>query len=623
MNLNILIINQNNDLCGILSRFLATEGHTPACIPGTMEAVQEAILFRPDLIIIEVSMPELLAIEIVNRLKRSAVMKQIPVIVISDFPDLEFELLHLFDFICKPVDLARLREDIDSLVSGRKRRGIQQGPPHLSHEEYQKFYDYLIANSGLHFERRNIKMLERGLESRMAALRIGSYGDYYEYLTKNMEKRQELQKLLQFLTVGETFFFRYHAHFTALMKVVLPEMVKTGGRIRLWSAGCSTGEEPYSMAMALMEAVPDWRSRDIRILATDINHRSLMRAREGVYNNWKVRVTEKRYIDRYFNRIGESYVVKDEVKSLVEFAYLNLQTAHASPHHLLEEGFDAIFCRNVMIYFTTATTRKVVDGFAGALKQGGYLFLGHSETLSNISSRFERHTLEGGFYYRKKLQSQPVAEESVPQLPSVSRVSAIPVTPQQVAAVKPAGKPAAAVRPAAPAESLESLYEKAVSHMEAENFPEADALFIRLHGMDPAHTGAMIGIALIHANIGMFGEALEWCNRALQIDDLLPEAYFLRGLVYEMIDQEKDSFQEYRKAILLKMDFIMPHYQLGKLYFRTGQHKDGARELKNSMKLLEKVRGETIIPFSGGLSREVFLEQLRKEIQRVDADIAA
>ena len=131
------------------------------------------------------------------------------------------------------------------------------------------------------------------------------------------------------------------------------------------------------------------------------------------------------------------------------------------------------------------------------------------------------------------------------------------------------------------------------------------------------------GIALLHANRSSFEEALESCNRALQVNDLLAEAYFLRGLVYEMLDRESESCQEYRKAILLRMDFVLPHYQLGKLYFRTGQQKDGIRELKNSMKLLEKAGRETIIPYSGGLSREVFLEQLREEILRVDAAIAA
>lgn len=622
MGLNILIINQNEEICSILSRFLVSEGHRPTCVSGNMEMVLEAVQKRPDLIIIEIAMPELLAIEIVNRLHRSPVLKQIPVIVISDFPDLEYELLHLFDFICKPVDLARLREDIDTLARGGKRRGVSQQALHLTPEEHQKFHDYLLVHSGLHFERRNIKMLERGLESRMAALRIGSYGDYYEYLSDNMERRQELQKLLQFLTVGETFFFRYNAHFSALMKTILPEIARrgTGHRIRLWSAGCSTGEEPYSMAMAIMESIPDWSSRDIRILATDINNRSLMRAREGVYGSWKIRVTEQRYLDKYFRRIGESYVVKDEVKKLVEFAHLNLQTVRNSPHPLLAQGMDAIFCRNVMIYFTTPTIKRTVDTFANTLKQGGYLFLGHSETLSHISTKFERHLHEGGFYYRKKelqqaeaarLPGTPITAPPVVTVPSATKAS-----PKQ----KPAALPAPAVKTPEP---ISSLHEKALALMDEEHFLEAENIFRQILAESPAHTGAMLGTALIHANSGRFEQALEECERALLLDDLLPEAYFLRGLIYEMLDRENDSRQEYRKAILLKMDFIMPHYHLGKLYFRTGQQKDGVRELKNSLKMLEKVRRETIIPYSGGLSREVFLEQLREEIQRVDAAMAA
>jgi len=622
LNLNILIINQNEEVCGILSRFLVSEGHRADCISADAAAVQEAVRRRPDLIIIEVAMPELLAIEIVSKLQRSSYTKQIPVIVISDFPDLEFELLHIFDFICKPVDLGRLRESVDILIKGGKKRGLVAKAAHLTPEEYQYFHDYLIAHSGLHFERRNIKMLERGLDSRMASLRINSYGDYYEYLTHNMERRQELQKLLQYLTVGETFFFRYNAHFAALMKSVLPEVVKksAGKKIRLWSAGCSTGEEPYSMAMAVMMAIPDWRNRDIKILATDINNRSLMRAREGVYGAWKMRVTEEKYQERYFNRIGESYVVKDEVKSLVEFAHLNLQTAHFSPHPFMAEGLDAIFCRNVMIYFTTATTRRVVDNFAASLKPGGYLFLGHSETLSNVSTKFERLLQEGGFYYRKR-DSQPLAQ-------APDRVVSIVTPPAVTARVvpMPVARPAMQKTPPPPAEKLldlQTLLEEAVARMEEENFPAAELLFGRILQLKPEHTAAILGEALIRANCGRFADALASCDRALLIDDLLPEAYFLRGLVYEMIDREEDSFQEYRKAILLKMDFIMPHYQLGKLYFRTGQHKAGVRELKNSMKLLEKVAREVIVPYSGGLSREVFLEQLREEIIRVDAALAA
>jgi len=127
MGLNILIINQSSDLCGLLSSFLVSEGHSASCIPASIEAVQEAAALRPDLIIIEVVMPELLAIEIVNRLHRFSVVKHTPVIVISDFPELEFELLHLYDFICRPVDLVRLREG--STVSSRGGKSAARSSP--------------------------------------------------------------------------------------------------------------------------------------------------------------------------------------------------------------------------------------------------------------------------------------------------------------------------------------------------------------------------------------------------------------------------------------------------------------------------------------------------------------
>jgi len=610
MPLNILIIYQNEILCDVISRFLRAEGHRADCHTSEKNQLQQTLAERPDLIIIEVVMPELAAIEIVNRLQRSTATRQIPVIVISDFAQLELELLHLFDFISKPVDLWRLREDIGILSSGVRKREDAIKFPSLTAEEHEKFHDFLILHSGLHFEKRNIRMLERGLVSRMTALRIGSFSDYFDYLCKNMERRQELQKLLQLLTVGETFFFRYHAHFDALCRCVLPQLTGTAPqkKLRIWSAGCSTGEEPYSIAMAIMESIPQWKSLDIKIVATDINSRSLSRAREGVYNAWKVRVTENHYLEKYFKRIGESYVVRDEVKSLVEFSYHNLQAPSPSPG----ETFDVIFCRNVMIYFANATTRRLVESFAAALHKGGYLFLGHSETLAHISTKFERHVHDGSFYYRKKGEQ--------PEKPATG--PAEPLAPVKTRRLPTATVSSAAAPAAAQQLDPERLYPVGVKLLHQVNFHEAAALFDQLLLQKPDHAGAILGMGQIHLVSGRMALALDCCNRALALDDLLAEGYFLRGLLYEMHERESEALEEYRKAILLQMTLVMPHYQLGKLCFRSGDHKSGLRELKNSLKMLEKSGRETIVPFSGGLSREVFIGQLRDEIQRVAAVIA-
>ncbi len=616
MHLRVLVINERDSFCDSLSGMLTAGGHVPLCARGFREASRVAAIHKPDVIILEISLPGIGALDVVQRLQRGAETRQIPIIVISDSPDLEYELLNVFDFMVKPVDRARLRDDLTMLASGRKKR--EKIEPFTA-SDHQLFYDYLITHSGLHFERRNLKILERGLSARMAALQIGTYREYFDYLTRHHHDRQELQKLLTFLTVGETYFFRYHAHFDALKRFLADLADDRDRRIRLWSAGCSTGEEPYSLAMTIMETFPDWRERDIRILATDINNRALKHARAGVYGPWSMRVIEKSYLDRYFDKVGKSYLIRDEVKSLVDFSHLNLQTDPFPTPDGEFRDLDAIFCRNVMIYFSLPTTRKIVEKLAASLTPGGLLFLGHAETLYQISSRFERHSYGGGFYYReKKGRSMPVP----PKVPVVPVPVSRPAGEKRSARAQlprpaiPRIQPAAPV-PSPPEQNMEALYRQAQKLFEAEQFQEASALLEEVVRQSPDHTGALVLQGFIEANNGNFEDAITLCRQALAIDDLLPEAYFLEGLILDMTDRLGEAVEEYRKTILLRMEFVMSHYYLGRLYFRLGRETDGTRELRNTLKILEKGEKEVVIPFSGGLSREVLLQQVRDELAKV------
>ncbi len=624
MALKILNIVDNEALCKMVCGLLEADGHAVTCMVGRSDAVKVALETKPELIILEVSGEKVGSLEVKQRLQRLDDTRHIPVIVISDHVELEYELLKVFDFIPKPVDLERLREDVAILSRGEKKKPVQLREP-LSGSDYQRFRDYLVAFSGLHFEHRNVKVLERGLQSRMLALKISTFGDYYRYLLRYGEKRHELQKLLQYLTVGETYFFRYQPHFSALQKFLLTEVATDRKRrLRLWSAGCSTGEEPYSLAMLVMETLPDWRNRDIRILATDINNRALKRARDGVYGPWSMRTADERYLNRFFERVGKSYVLNEQVKSLVEFSHLNLQTDEFPTPDRPFRDLDAIFCRNVMIYFTFATMKKVVEKFAASLIPGGHLFLGHAETLSHISSQFERHSLEGGFYYRKKTAgAAPKREDAASAGARRHERTTIQPAPVKHPPVKTA--PAKTVPASAPVKSAvspvepapEELYQSALTLFDAENFTQASRLLDEVLSRQPGHVGALVTRGFILANNGRFEEALEVCRQALVIDDLFPETYFLKGLILDMNDRLPEAKEEYRKAILLKTDFVMPHYNLGRLFFRLEKVKEGLRELRNSLKILEKDNEESIIPYSGGLSREVFLEQLRNELARV------
>ncbi|WP_243370327.1 protein-glutamate O-methyltransferase CheR [Geotalea sp. SG265] len=545
------------------------------------------------------------------RLQRAAETRHLPIIVISDFPDLEFELLNLFDFLPQPMDAVRLVEDLEAIARGKK--SLPRPTDTLADETYRLFYQYLLRESGLHFERRNQKLLERGLLNRMAALQIDSFEEYYDYLVLHQESRQELKKLLPFLTIGETYFFRYHAHFEALgqilarMRAGLAHGEKL--KLRLWSAGCSTGEEPYSLAITVMEAIPDWKKHDIAILATDIDNRALKRAREGVYSQWAMRVIEKRYLDRYFDRSGKKFRINDEAKDLVRFAHHNLTT----PPPWGEETFHAVFCRNVTIYFTIDTTRQIIEGLSRALVPGGYLFLGHSETMALISTRFERQSHDGSFYYRKKTAtSETSGEPEMPPSPAPAQAKARLVQATPV----PTPNPPAPASP--PPMDWEKRHLLAQELFREEKFAETAGLLQDILQHRPGHTGALILYGFTLANDGRFTEALEACGKALKIDDLLPEAYYLKGLVYEMTERLPEACEEYRKAILLQHDLVMAHYQLSQLHGRLGKKRERFRELNNTLKIVAGMKAHTTIPHSGGMSRELFMDQLQKELAQAD-----
>jgi chemotaxis protein methyltransferase CheR len=624
MSLNILVINENAEFCTSLSTLLAADGHSVSCVKGIRETINAVHQRKPELVILEVATEKIAALEIKRRLMRLDETRHIPLIVISEHPELEYELLKVFDFIPQPVNMIRLREDIEILEKGGEERTLPLRFEPLSDSYYQMFRDYLVTFSGLNFERRNIKALERGLASRMTALKIGSYLDYFDYLIQHRESRQEMQKLLQFLTIGETYFFRYPSQFAALRKVVATELAsKKNKRLRIWSAGCSTGEEPYSLAMTVISSLPDWRKWDIRILGTDINDRSLRRAREGTYGSWSMRGMEQGHLDRFFTKVGEKYAVSQEVRNLVDFSHLNLQTDEFPTRDGACRDLDVIFCRNVMIYFAQETTKQIVDRLTDCLNPGGYLFLGHSETLAQISSRFDRHSQEGGFYYRKKSGSS-LPQRHGPKPAPAAKPAKLPVAgvaAHQGRAVPESqpGQPAPAAVKEAPraAIDVEALYRKAQIQFDAENFSEASRLLHEVTGEEPDHVGALVLQGFIAANRGLYEEALAVCDLVLGLNDLRPEVYFLKGLVLEMMDKPTNAVEEYRKAILLQMDFVMPRHNLGRLLFRLGKEKDGVRELRNCMKILLKLRTESLVPYSGGVTREVFLDQLHNELENV------
>lgn len=275
----------------------------------------------------------------------------------------------------------------------------------MSDEEFRQLRDFVYQFSGLHFSQDSKYLLERRLGKRLQTLQLQGYKDYYYYLRYNKNKEQELNEVINVLTTNETYFFREDFQLKTFTQEILPEIrakkEKNGDKkIRIWSAGCSSGEEPYTIAMLLLE-MPSFSDWQIEIVGTDISQRVLQIARKGVYGQSSFRSTDPVYRRRYFTEVEGKYRINDQVKNLVSISYLNL---FDFPRVALLGKMDVIFCRNVIIYFDMPAKKKVVDSFYNRLKPEGFLLLGHSESLMNLTTAFElRHFQHDMVYLRPSM----------------------------------------------------------------------------------------------------------------------------------------------------------------------------------------------------------------------------
>lgn len=256
----------------------------------------------------------------------------------------------------------------------------------LTETEFNRVRSLVASHTGIAMTEAKRDLLHNRLQKRLRARGFASFGDYCALLEGG--DAEEIEQFVNSVTTNLTGFFREPHHFERLSEKVMPELTANqGGRIRIWSAGCSTGEEPYSIAMTVTESVPKWRQLDVKILATDLDSQVLSTAAQGVYSLERIEQIKESRHQRWLNKgtgINEGSVrVTPELKALITFRQLNLM--HAWP---MRGPIDVIFCRNVVIYFDKETQRRLFDRFADLMRVGGYLFIGHSESLFNVTDRF-------------------------------------------------------------------------------------------------------------------------------------------------------------------------------------------------------------------------------------------
>lgn len=292
-----------------------------------------------------------------------------------------------------------------STAPARSRLALEDPPD----PDLIRIRDLVYQVAGIFHPDSKLRLLQDRCGRRMKELKTLTLREYFEHLTLRPTRQTELVSLLNEITIGETYFFRNQSQLDALVQVMIPKIIEAKSklplkRLRIWSAGCSTGEEPYTLSMILLEeAQRQLKGWTVEILSTDLNERSLAQAKTGIYGSYSTRHITPYYRQKYFTPNGDQLEVQQAVRNQITFSRLNLSD---DARMTFMKSLDVIFCCNVLIYFDIASKRRVIQHFYNNLLPHGYLFLGHSESLYGVNDEFHLVHLPGATAYVKGARAQ-------------------------------------------------------------------------------------------------------------------------------------------------------------------------------------------------------------------------
>jgi chemotaxis protein methyltransferase CheR len=469
-----------------------------------------------------------------------------------------------------------------------------------------------------------------------------SYPTYLEHLNTSPKGSAEWRALGEQLTINETFFFRNADNFRAFAERVLPERIRAKAqekRLCILSAGCASGDEPYSLAIQVREALPELGSWDVQIIGIDVNPAMIVKATQARYSAWSLRATSEDIRRRYFRADGADFVLALEIQKMVSYEERNL--VDEDPLFWESIACDVVFCRNVLMYFTPEKARDVVRRISQVLLPRGFLFLGHAETLRGLTHDFQLCHTHDTFYYQRRNASEaaamatraappreqaenflPAAVESTASWVDVIQHAATRIatlaqaqsrSPDQAVAhithTDPAGQPALS---AAPRIWDLGLVLEAVRQ---ERFADALELIGALPPDSYEDPDALLLRAVLLTNHGRLDDSEEVCRRLLALDEFNAGAHYLMALCREHAGDSTGAIEHGLTATYLDAGFAMPHLHLGIIAKRSGDATTAQRELRQALILLSSEDAFRILLFGGGFSRDTLLQLCRTQLR--------
>jgi chemotaxis protein methyltransferase CheR len=447
----------------------------------------------------------------------------------------------------------------------------------LSPDLMAQLSQLIASRMGLHFPQERWGDLANRLVSVARQHGLKDAEAYVRRLLSSPFPRREIEVLASYLTVGETYFFREENSFGVLEGQVFPELIRlhrgNGLSLRIWSAGCCTGEEPYSIAMLLDRMIPDLTDWNITILATDINPRYLEIASVGAYGEWSFRSVPWWIRERYFSRLpGGRMQIARGIRRMVTFSYLNLAEDVYPSLVNNTNAMDLVLCRNVLMYFTPENAERVVENLHGSLVENGWLLVAPSETSQTLFRRFATISFPGAILYRRP--AGPILRPPSEEIGPVDRSKHL--FPEEE---MPPGAEDRREEPASPPDAQETV--------------------------------APIVMARTLANRGELLHALSWCDQAVLADPLSSAHRFLRAMVAQELGRLDEATKFLEQALYLDQEFVMAHFALGNVAKRLGRRAVSRRHFRWALSLMEGLEPDVAVPESAGLTAGRLMEIIR------------
>lgn len=517
----------------------------------------------------------------------------------------------------------------------------QKGPgAHLSDALLADLSALIHSHTGLHFPRQKWNDLERHMRAAARDFGCRDVQSCVQWLLQGSPSQEQLDVLVGRLTIGETFFFRDKVIFQLLEQRVFRELCRSGQdgarSLRIWSAGCCTGEEPYSVAMLLDQMVGQWQGWSVEIIGTDINPRFLELAKEGVYTRWSLRATSDPLIRQYFKELGKNrFEIAPRIKRMVRFLPFNL--AADSALRDLPPGVapcQLILCRNVLLYLSPEMIDRVVERLTRGLANGGWLIVSPSETAFVRSRNLATVHFSGAILHRKGPAARPCTEEAE-RLGSSGRRESDPAMRHATAQLDrglsrspslrrpPTDCPMESTSPAPegrgqrhPKRTTEqgtgpdNQFEKALTLYAEGRHEETARVMEELLTADSGRSDRsadperMMLLARSLANLGRLAEARQWCEKAVAEARLNAECHYLLATIYQESGMMRESLEALKKTVYLDPRLVMAYVSMANVARLQGKPEEADRYFLGAVSLLDGMDPKELVPHSDGMTAQ-------------------